>query len=310
VRLTTRLVSLAGIAVVVWACVTSWGGIVHGHPLYAVLLALTAVVSVVVLARSFVDRPPARGWRLAVRIVLTVLAVGWLALVAWLRPFSAVEPALTAMETTGTVRVVETPTSITLLPGLDPATTGLFFQPGAKVDPRAYAAVLRPLADSGHTVVIAKQPLGIGFLAMGAFEAAREANPDVTAWVVGGHSLGGTVAAMDAEQHDTDAAAPVTGLLLFASYPASDMSTTLTSRVLSISGSEDGLATPADIEASRSTLPQDAEFSEIEGAVHAFFGDYGPQPGDGTPTIDHDTARSLIAKQSLDFMTAQQPATP
>ena len=176
------------------------------------------------------------------------------------------------------------------------------FQPGAKVEARAYAAVLRPLAEAGVTVVIPKQPLGIAFLAMGAFESARDALPGIERWVLGGHSLGGTVAAMDAEEHDGDAVAPVAGLLLYASYPASDMSTTLTSEVLSVSGSEDSLATPADIEESRSMLPPDAGFVEIDGAVHAFFGDYGPQPGDGSPTITQDDARAQIGSASVGFV--------
>ena len=132
-------------------------------------------------------------------------------------------------------------------------------------------------------MVIAKQPLGIAFLATGAFESARDANPQVTDWFVGGHSLGGTVAAMDAEAHDGDTTAPVKGLILYASYPASDMSTTLDAKVLSVSGTKDGLATPADIEASRANLPAGAIFTPIEGAVHSFFGDYGPQPGDAHP---------------------------
>ena len=51
----------------------------------------------------------------------------------------------------------------------------MFFQPGARVDPRAYAAILRPLAESGHVVVIVKQPLGIAFLATGALDADNSA---------------------------------------------------------------------------------------------------------------------------------------
>lgn len=304
-RIAQRLIALGGIAVVAWICVTSWGAVVHGHPVYAILLVLTLVGCAWAGWRSFVERPARHGWGLLLWIALVVLGVGWILLMAWLRPFPAVEPALTAMQSTGTVKVVETPTSITLLPGLDMSATGVFFQPGARVDARAYAAILRPLADAGHPIVIAKQPLGIGFLATGAFEAAREANPDVTTWVVGGHSLGGTVAAMDAEAHDEDATGAVTGLLLFAAYPATDMSQSLTVPVLSVSGSEDGLATPADIDASRADLPTSAQFTQIDGAVHAFFGDYGPQPGDGTASIDQDTARSQIAKFSLDFVDAQ-----
>lgn len=306
-RVVRRLLALAGIGVVAWACATSWGAVVHGHPLYAVLLAITLVVSIVVIVLSFRPRDPLRGWRLVGAIVLAVLALAWLGAMGWLRPFTAVEPALTAMDSTATVVVTESPTQIVMEPGLDPRTTGVLFQPGARVDARAYAAILRPLADAGFTVVIPKQPLGIGFLAMGAFESARDAYPDIERWIVAGHSLGGTVAAMDAEEHDGDDVAPVAGLLLYASYPASDMSTTLTSDAMSISGSEDGLATPADIQASMATLPQDSGFIEIDGAVHAFFGDYGPQPGDGTPTITQDDARSQIGRISVEFVDSLTP---
>lgn len=306
VRIVQRLLALAGIAVVIWVCVTAWGAVVHGHPLYAVLLVATLALCGYVGWRSFRPRPPLRGWSLLASILLTVLLAGWIAAIAWLRPFPAVEPALSSMQSTSTVVVEESPTSITMLPGLDPSPVGVFFQPGARVDARAYAAVLRPLADAGFTVVIAKQPLGIGFLAPWAFESARDANPDVTRWVVAGHSLGGTVAAMEAEQHGTDEQAPVTGLLLYAAYPASDMSETLTSAVLSLSGSADGLATPSDIEDSKRDLPPDSAFIVIDGAVHSFFGDYGAQPGDGTPTIGHDEARAQISRESVDFVRAQE----
>ena len=177
------VVAAAALGVIVWAWVTAWGAIVHGHPAYAVLLgaaALLAVLGVVVALR---------------------------------------------------------------------------FQPGALVDPRAYAAVLRPLAAAGHPVVIVKQPLGIAFLALGAFDDARDVVPDADGWVIGGHSLGGTVAAMQADEHDEDTERRATGLILYASYPADDISETLTTQVLSISGTEDGLATPSKIADSAATLP-------------------------------------------------------
>ena len=297
-----RAVALIAVVAVAWCCLTGWPAIVHGHPLYAVLLALTVLVAILVAALSLRARPPARGWRRVVAIVLVLLALGWIALMVWLRPFPALEPALAAMQSDATVTVVESPTQIVMTPTAQASTTGVFFQPGAKVEARAYAAILRPLAEAGYTVVIPKQPLGIAFLAMGAFESAQAANPQITQWVVGGHSLGGTVAAIDAEQHDLDAQAPVTGLLLYASYPASDMGESLSSAVLSISGTNDGLATPADIDASRANLPASTEFLAVDGAVHAFFGDYGPQPGDGTPTITHDEARAQIGEASVSFV--------
>jgi hypothetical protein len=40
----------------------------------------------------------------------------------------------------------------------------------------------------------------------------------------------------------------------------------------------------------------------IDGAVHAFFGDYGSQPGDGEPTISHDEARTQISNATVGFV--------
>jgi hypothetical protein len=305
-----RGVCLLAVVVVAWVLLTAWGAVVHGHPAYAVLLAVTVVVAVLVARRTW--RVPIRrgGWRAVVRGALVVLALLWVAVMAWLKPFVAVEPALAAMESDSAVTVAEYPTQIVMTPTGTVSSTALFFQPGARVDARAYAAVLRPVAEHGVRVVITKQPLGIGFLNTFAYASTASAYPDVATWVVGGHSLGGTVACIDAEKHDTDApgAGRVSGLLLYASYPASDMSTSLQAAVLSISGSDDGLATPAKIDAAKPDLPPSTTYVVIQGAVHAYFGDYGPQPGDGTPTISHGDARTQISAATVDFLT-DHPAT-
>ena len=70
----------------------------------------------------------------------------------------------------------------------------------------------------------------------------------------------------------------------------------------SVSGSRDGLATPAKIAASRADLPADAGFTVVDGASHAQFGSYGAQPGDGIPTISDEQARTLISEATLRFV--------
>lgn len=299
---TVRTVAAAALVVVLWACLSSWGAVVHGHPAYAVLLAVTLVLSALAIVRSLRARKARSGWRLVLRTVVVVLAVAGIALVAWLRPFSAEEPALAAMQSSSSVTVNETATRIVMTPAATPSTTAVFFEPGAKVEARAYAAILRPLAEAGFTVVIAKQPLAIAFLSISDFESARTDFPAVTRWVIGGHSLGGVVASIQADAGDSNKAHPVVGLVLYASFPASDESTSLTARVLSVSAANDGLATPADVDAAKSLLPSDTTYTVIPGAVHAFFADYGAQPGDGVPTVTHNTARTEIAAATLDFV--------
>ena len=297
-----RVVAAAGVLVVAWAYLTGWGAIVHGHPLYAVLLVATLLASALVGWRTVRPRPRRTTWRRVLRVALVVLSIAWIVLMAWLRPFSALEPAVDAMGSDTSVTVAEDATQIVMTPTGAVSETGVFFQPGAKVDARAYAAVLRPLAESGYTVIIPKQSLSIAFLAITTFDAAKTNFPGITRWVVGGHSLGGTVAAIEADAGDGDPVAPVVGLLLYASYPANDISTSLTTKVLSISATNDGLATPEKIEASTHNLPTESTFTVIDGAVHAFFGDYGAQPGDGTPTVSHDDARSQISRDTVAFV--------
>lgn len=293
---------VVGLLVVVGAALRAWGGIVHGHPAYLIALVITLVAAVGIIVWWRRRANPPRGWRLAGAGTLLIVWALWCAGLGWASPHTAVAPALEAMTSDDVVRVADSATRIVLIPTGHASTTGVVFQPGALVDARAYAAVLRPIAAAGHPVVIVKQPFGIAFLATGALREARQAVPDVTGWVLAGHSLGGTVAAMQADAADEDAHAPAVGLLLWASYPAGDVSTSLTVPVASISGTSDGLATPAKIEASRADLPVSAQFIALPGVSHAQFGAYGPQSGDGTPTVGDDVARSLIAEASLRFV--------
>lgn len=296
------IVALAGLLVVVWVCVTSGDAVVHAHPAYPVLLAFTVAVAGLTLWRSIPRRRRRHGWPVILRFVLVIAGAASVAVIGWLRPYPAIEPALTAMTSNSQVQVTETPTQIVLSPTTPSEADGVFFQPGALVDARAYASVLRPLAVAGHTVVIAKQPLGIAFLAVNAFDTAQKTHPAVTGWVVGGHSLGGTVAAIEADTGQHATRSPVVGLFFYASYPATDMSTTLKVPVESVSGTRDGLATPEKIRASKTNLPAHTHFTVIAGASHAQFGSYGPQPGDNTPTIGNTRAQASIVAATERFL--------
>jgi hypothetical protein len=231
---------------------------------------------------------------------VTVVLVGAL---VYLVPFSATPAAVAAMSGTTGVRVEDAATTITLVPETGSATRGLVFQPGARVDPRAYVPMLTEVSRSGVLVVIVKQPFDIGFLAVNAPAGAIAAHPEVRSWAVGGHSLGGVAASTYAGSH-TDT---VRGLALWASYPLDSLAQSGL-KVASISGSADALATPADIEASRAKLPGDTAYTVVEGGVHAFFGDYGEQPGDGTPAVSREEAQRQIVAATVALM-ASLPAS-
>lgn len=285
--------------------------VLAGHPAYPIILAAVAAGALVGLVRALRPRPAASGtgrrWvGVAWRAALALLAVALGAALLWLRPFAASPVARDALRAGDGVAVGTSAGLIALLPR-EPARVGLIFYPGARVDPRAYAATLRPLAAQGYAVFIVKEPLNIAFLATGAAAGVIADHPEIGAWAVGGHSLGGVVAARAA----ADRPDRVRGLLLYASYPAGDLSAALVgTAVVSVSGSNDGLATPATIAATRSRLPATARYVVIEGGTHAFFGDYGAQPGDGQPTIDREVARAEIVAASLDLLRQIGAAGP
>jgi pimeloyl-ACP methyl ester carboxylesterase len=155
------------------------------------------------------------------------------------------------------------------------------------------------LAQEGYLVVIAPMPLNLAILAPDRAADVMTAFPEIDRWAVGGHSLGGAMAARFAYQNpDT-----VQGLVLWAAYPAStDDLSGLPVAVTSIYGTRDGLTTGAKITASRALLPGDTRWVVIEGGNHAQFGWYGPQPGDGTATVSREEQQRQIVAATLELL--------
>jgi hypothetical protein len=270
-----------------------------GNPAQVIALAASGLIGVVLLVRDRSDdlrKGPVRPWLTVVGRVVAVLAtVVVLGALIWLRPFGATPAAVSAMSGSGDVRVTDAPAHIVIEPTSGTPTRGLVFQPGARVDPRAYVPMLSEVSRQGVIVFVVKPPFGIGFLAMTAPHAFIDRHPEVTSWTLAGHSLGGVVAATFAHDHP----GLVRGLALWASYPVDSLADRSDLAVASVSGTRDGFTTPADIEASRPLLPGDTAYTPVEGAVHAYFGDYGEQPGDGTPTVSRPEAQRQIVAATV-----------
>jgi predicted alpha/beta-hydrolase family hydrolase len=283
-----------------------------GHPALPTLLAAAVGLGIfwtlILVRRWLFGRKQRRSgdisiWQLVRGIAGMLTVLGFVAALMWLSPFPRQpdrEKTVPANGPTATApagsRAAEDTTSITLAPA-GTATTGLVFYPGARVDAHAYQDLLRPLAAAGHLVVILKAPLGVSLLDPNQARATMDRHPEIVTWAVGGHSLGGVSASAFAASNPDVAA-----LLLFASYPAANMADAHGLSVLCISGSNDGLSTPDKIAASRSLLPPKTTYATVVGGVHAFFGDYGEQPGDGKPGISRKGAQQQIVAESLRFM--------
>ncbi|AZS44639.1 alpha/beta hydrolase [Microbacterium oleivorans] len=228
-------------------------------------------------------RPHSRARRIITITLLSLvglLVVGGVGIVIWSQVgvMDAEAGPLAPVNQDDRVVVSDAGGNVVMSPSSGESTVGLVFIPGAKVDAEAYEAKLAGLVtEDGMTVVITRPWLNLAFFDPRPLSTFTDAVPGIDTWLVGGHSLGGVRACQLAPDAD--------GLVLFASYCANDLSESGLP-TLSISGSEDGLSTPKKVQDARSLLPADAQFVEIPGASHASFGDYGPQAGDGTATID------------------------
>ncbi len=231
---------------------------------------------------------------LSVFIVLILAGAGF---VAWASATNPVMPAATeALKSDAQVKVT-TGGWLVFEPVGKPADTGLIFYPGGKVDYRAYAPYANAIARQGYLVVIQRMPLNLAVFDINEAGKVMQAYPQIKTWAVGGHSLGGSMAANYAAHH-TD---QVRGLVLLASYPASSDSLVGKGvQVLSIFATNDGLATQSKIDAARPLLPGDTTYVAIQGGNHGQFGYYGQQSGDGVATI----ARADQQVQAIDATVA------
>ena len=224
--------------------------------------------------------------------VLLVIGIGSYAYVS--DYYHADETALEAMSyQTDSVQVGQDDDVIWFAPE-DP-TAGLIFYPGGKVENRAYAPLLRACAENGILCALVRMPGNLAVLDANAADGLQQKHPEVTTWYMAGHSLGGAMASNYAAAHEED----YDGLILLAAYSTKDLTGTPL-RVLSVCGSEDGVLDWESYEKNRANLPADTTEVVLDGGCHAQFGSYGPQDGDGSPTISGEEQ----VRQTVEAITA------
>ena len=185
----------------------------------------------------------------------------------------------------------------TLVYAPEDAKTGFIFYPGGKVDYTAYAPLMEACASQGILCVLIEMPFNLAVLDMDAAEGIQEQFPEIEHWYIGGHSLGGSMAASYLADH-TDAFA---GLVLLGSYSTADLSDTPV-EVLSVYGSEDMVLNREKYDENKSNLPDDFTEIVIDGGCHAYFGMYGEQDGDGTPKISNKEQIDITVNALINFV--------
>ena len=144
-----------------------------------------------------------------------------------------------------------------------------------------------------------QEQLALAVFAPNRAEAVIAAYPEIHRWAIGGHSLGGAMAARFVYQHP----GAIQGLVLWAAYPASSDDLSRRSlKVVSIVGSQDGLGTDQGVDSTRRLLPQSTRFIIIDGGNHAQFGWYGAQPGDAEAAITRIDQQAQILEATLELL--------
>ena len=177
------------------------------------------------------------------------------------------------------------------------AKKGLIFYPGGKVEYTAYIPLMQACAEEGILCVLLEMPFHLAVLDVNAADGIKEEYPEIKEWYIGGHSLGGAMAASYVADHAED----YQGLILLGSYATADLSDT-SLRVLSVFGSEDKVVNREKYDENQANLPKDFTEFVIEGGCHAFFGMYGAQEGDGTPRITNEEQIRITAENILKVM--------
>jgi len=213
-----------------------------------------------------------------------------------------------------TVSIKETPDYIALSPAnAAPQSTGIVFYPGGLVDAHAYIESFQELVSvDGRQVVIMKVSANLAIFNNNKAYRCIDEFEEVDDWVIGGHSLGGVVACMDAAKH------PETykGLFLLAAYSISNLSD-WDAPVMLLTAEFDEVGNPGDLVENEPNLPPRLDvatlseipttgtsgqtiYHDIPGGNHAQFGSYGAQAGDSEATI------SAAAQQTevRDFLRA------
>lgn len=193
--------------------------------------------------------------------------------------YHADESAYSALESDETVAVVKTEYGY-FFDGPS-ETDAIIFYPGGKVEETAYAPLLKRLAGQGMDACLVKMPFHLAVFGVNRADQVMK-QYDYDHWYIGGHSLGGVMAASYASGHSSQ----LTGVIMLAAYPAKSLDEK-TSAVI-IYGSEDGVLNMAKLNEADQYLPEDSKKYVIEGGNHAQFGNYGVQHGDGNATISPD----------------------
>jgi len=211
---------------------------------------------------------------------------------------SPLPEALDALESDELVNVTQEDWLI-FSPAQGTPTTGFIFYPGGRIDPRGYASLMRAIASEGYLVVVPEMPLNMAVFSPNTADQIIAENPDIDLWVIGGHSVGGTMAAQFTDKHPE----VIDGLAIWASYPADYTNLSdLDIPVISIYGSREVRVNENSVAERKHLLPENTLYIRIEGGDHHQFGSYEINVEDHLATTSRVSQHEQIIQATLELL--------
>lgn len=214
-------------------------------------------------------------------IIFSIIAIAVISFIVWTsNNYKPTTEAISILKNEENIDISEDD-FITFSPKDKKIEKGFIFYPGGKVSEEAYSLLASGIAEEGYLVVIVPMPLDLAVFSPNKAEKVMEKYSDIETWAIGGHSLGGVMASKFASENPK-----IRGLALYASYPSGDELKDSDIEVVSIYGSEDGVADLKKVKGA--ILSKNSNLFEIKGGNHAQFGSYGEQEGDNKATISEE----------------------
>ncbi|HAK44756.1 MAG TPA: hypothetical protein DCO79_02385 [Spirochaeta sp.] len=228
-------------------------------------------------------------------------------------------PTFSPADIDADVTILETRQAIEIAPiNAASSNTGLLFYPGGLVDSRVYTELLADFTETAKLItVILKMPANLAIFDIDAGLSVITDYPEITDWIIAGHSLGGSMAAATVSENPD----VYSGLIFMDSYPADgDSLKTWPGNVLTLFSSIEKVNEPERMQKTLDLIPPatwltdasrlypsaDSNYTvihQIDGGSHSYFGTYGPQDGDYTPTVSRADFHEEVIDYMLEFFT-------
>jgi hypothetical protein len=178
-------------------------------------------------------------------------------------------------------------------------SAGLIFYPGAAVDPRVYAPILRGVARAGYLVALVPMPGNMALSGSDRVDDVMAGNATPADWFLAGHSLGGIAVLAYVKEHP----ATSKGFIHWASYGTTEYDIhDVDIPGASIYGARDGRSTVQEVKDGAAFLPAKTSFVRLEGANHAQFGHLCRSEQDQKPDISLEQQHALVQGATVQLM--------